>query len=74
MIKLAMVRITRHIQREGYSTHLILQIHDELVFEVPSIELSQIEPLIREAMSNALTLSVPVVVDINHGLNWLDAH
>ena len=49
---------------------MILQIHDELIFEVPDFEIISIEPMVREAMQNVLKLKVPLIVDINIGKNW----
>jgi DNA polymerase-1 len=53
---------------------MILQVHDELVCEVPRNELEPFTPLVVEVMSNALPLSVPVLVDVGSGENWLEAH
>jgi DNA polymerase I len=74
MIKLAMVRIHRRLQEEGLATRMILQVHDELVFEVPEEERDVAAALVREEMSEALPLSVPIEVGIGFGPNWLDAH
>lgn len=74
IIKLAMVRIHRVLEHEGYGTRMLLQIHDELVFEVPADELDEIRNLVREEMVSAAALNVPVVVDIHSGSTWLDAH
>lgn len=74
MIKIAMVRIHRRLQREGLRTRLLLQVHDELVFEVPPAELDVARSIIEEEMVNALPLDVPVEVDTGVGDNWLDAH
>jgi DNA polymerase-1 len=75
MIKIAMVRIHRRMQAEGLRSKMLLQVHDELVFEVPPDEEQAMRALIEEEMVNALPLDdVPVEVDINAGDNWLDAH
>ena len=74
MIKLAAVNIHRIIQHEGLCTRPLLQVHDELVFEVPAFEIDVVPNLVQEAMVSALPLSVPVEVDINYGPTWLDAH
>jgi DNA polymerase-1 len=74
MIKLAMVRIHRRLQSKHFKTRMILQVHDELVFETPPDELDMVKELIRSEMVNALPLEVPIEVDIGVGENWLDAH
>ena len=61
--------------REGkYSTKMLLQVHDELVFDVPKEELDEVKPKIESAMENAVKLDVPIVVDSGTGNNWLEAH
>ena len=74
MIKVAMVDIDRAIAGRGLESRMILQVHDELVFEVPRNERDEMEKLVRGAMESALTLSVPLVVEIGCGANWLEAH
>lgn len=70
MIKVAMVAIHRRLAREGRRARMILQVHDELVFEVPAGERAAVEPLVREEMERALPLDVPLVVDTSWGPNW----
>ena len=76
--KLAMLAIDRRIQEEGLASRMLLQIHDELVFEAPPEELEALTALVRECMENPLpedlALSVPLVVDIGHGASWSAAH
>ncbi len=74
MIKLAMVGIFREMEKQKMKSRMILQVHDELVFEAPKDEVRKLETLVREEMINALKLSVPVEVDVGTGPNWLDAH
>ena len=74
MIKLAMIRLDEEITRRKLRTRMLLQVHDELVFEVPRNELDAFKPLVAEVMTNALPLSVPVRVDVGSGANWLEAH
>ena len=74
LIKLAMIRIQKVLQEKGLSTRMIIQIHDELVFEVPHKELSEVQPLVRSHMENALQLSVPIKVDMGSGRSWYEAH
>lgn len=74
MIKLAMIRVDEALRRTGLKTRMLLQVHDELLFEVPENELEQARPIIVEAMKNALPLSVPIEVEAGTGRNWLEAH
>jgi DNA polymerase I len=74
MIKMAMIRIHEAMEKMKMQSRMILQVHDELVFDARREELDDLKPLVEEYMKNALELSVPVVVDINTGENWLEAH
>jgi DNA polymerase-1 len=70
MIKLAMVRIDAALRARGLETRMLLQVHDELVFESPPHEIAEVEPLIRESMETAMPLTVPIKVDIKTGTDW----
>jgi DNA polymerase-1 len=72
LIKLAMIRIDEDIRKRGLKSRMTLQVHDELVFEVPENEVDVMKPLVRERMENAHTLAVPLVVEIGVGKNWRD--
>jgi len=72
VIKVAMVRLHREMQRRGLRSRMILQVHDELVFEGPEEELAELRPLVVEMMEGAYTLSVPLKVDIKTGADWGD--
>ena len=74
IIKIAMIRIHNQLQAQKLQTRMLLQVHDELVFDVPKTELEIVKPLVKEAMENAFTLAVPLVADLGVGNNWLDAH
>ncbi len=74
IIKMAMIRVTERIGREGLGSRLIMQVHDELVFEVPEGEQLYMEQLVSEEMSRAVPLRVPLKVDVNVGHNWSEAH
>ncbi len=74
IIKLAMVRLHETLTAQGLRTQMTLQIHDELLFDVPDEELDIVQPLIREAMEQVLDLPVPLEVSIGVGANWLEAH
>jgi DNA polymerase-1 len=73
LIKLAMVRIHRAIREQGLHSRMLLQVHDELVFEAPPEEVQTLAELVREQMENVTQLRVPLVVDIGTGPNWLEA-
>ncbi|MEG4170414.1 MULTISPECIES: DNA polymerase I [unclassified Microcoleus] len=70
IIKLAMIEVHKILQ--NYQARLLLQVHDELIFEVPPYEWEELQPKIRSAMENALPLSVPLIVDIHAGQNWME--
>jgi DNA polymerase-1 len=74
MIKVAMIRVHDRIHGEGLDSRMILQVHDELVFDVKGGEEEALERLVREEMASGLELSVPVVVDTGFGSSWFDAH
>jgi DNA polymerase-1 len=74
VIKSAMIRVERRIREESCKSRLIMQVHDELVFEVPEGELLQMELLVEEEMSRAVEMKVPLKVDISYGANWSEAH
>jgi DNA polymerase-1 len=74
MIKIAMIHIHQLLDPKQYQTRMILQVHDELLFDVPKEELSTVEPMLRKAMEEALPLRVPVLVESGQGNNWLEAH
>ena len=74
LIKLAMIRIYGELLKRESQAQLILQIHDELVLDVPDAELEAIQELVRHEMESAMSLSVPLKVQIGQGKNWYDAH
>jgi DNA polymerase-1 len=73
LIKQAMIAIHRRLRREGLAARMLLQIHDELIFEVPAEELVRLALLVREEMAGAAALRVPLKVDLKAGPNWADA-
>jgi DNA polymerase I len=73
LIKLAMIHIHDAIREEGLASRMLLQVHDELVFEVPPAELDAMRALVRTHMEGAAELAVPLVVDLGVGPNWLEA-
>ena len=74
IIKLAMIRLQQRIQEDGWQAKMLLQVHDELVFEVPKTELADFQILVKKEMEQAFTLDVPLEVDLGVGQNWLEAH
>jgi DNA polymerase-1 len=72
LIKLAMIRIDEEVRERGLKSRMTLQVHDELVFEVPENEVEVMKPLVREHMEKAYTLEVPLLVEIGVGTNWRD--
>jgi len=74
MIKLAMVHIAAKLKESGLKCRMLLQVHDELVFELPETELAAVQELISTTMRDALKLSVPVVVEMGSGRSWFEAH
>lgn len=74
VIKIAMNRIFSCFQQEGIESKMLLQVHDELVFDVQRRELERVKALVKAQMENALSLAVPLVVDLGVGDNWLEAH
>jgi DNA polymerase-1 len=74
MIKMAMIRIHHRITREGLRSHMILQVHDELVFEVPDNEIEPMKKLVKEEMEGVFPLVVPIKIEMASGKNWDEAH
>ena len=72
LIKRAMIRVANRLKNESHPARMLLQIHDELVFETPVAEVPSLARIVKQEMECALDLSVPVVVDISAGPNWLD--
>ena len=74
LIKLAMLAVSRAMKKQNLASKMILQVHDELVFEVPEAELETMTGLVRREMESVYKLNVPLVVDVSHGPNWAEAH
>ncbi len=72
VIKLAMVNIRREMVEHGFKAKMILQVHDELIFDSPADEIDRLAELVKRCMENVLVLNVPLVVDIKAGPNWYD--
>ncbi|CAI8375660.1 MAG: DNA polymerase I [Flavobacteriaceae bacterium] len=74
IIKIAMINIQNRLIKEQMTSKMLLQVHDELVFDVFKPELDKATAIIKEEMESAYKLNIPLIVDIDHGLNWLEAH
>jgi DNA polymerase-1 len=74
MIKLAMINIHRELTRRNLKTKMLLQVHDELVFDLFKAEEKEVLPLVEEKMKIAIALDVPIDVEMGIGKTWLEAH
>ncbi|WP_320815477.1 DNA polymerase I [Flavobacterium sp.] len=74
IIKIAMINIHKRLITENWKSKMLLQVHDELVFDVHNSELEKIKPMIKQEMENAFILDVPLIVDLGLGKDWLEAH
>jgi DNA polymerase-1 len=74
MIKIAMINVYNELTDRKLKTKMILQVHDELVFDVFKPELEEVKAIVMEKMQHAIELNVPVVIEMNSGGNWLEAH
>jgi len=74
MIKLAMIKIHRELEKQNAKTKMVLQVHDELLFDAHKDEVDEFRPMIKEIMETAMPVDVPITVDTGVGDNWLDAH
>ena len=73
-MKIAMIRVWERLHREKLASELVLQIHDELVFDTFPDEVDALRAIVVEEMEHVITLSVPLTVECNYGKNWLEAH
>jgi DNA polymerase-1 len=74
IIKMAMINIHKSLCEQNFKSKMILQVHDELVFDVPINEVESLKSLVKDKMENAIKLTVPLEVEMNTGANWLEAH
>ena len=72
IIKIAMINISKRMKLEGLKSLMLLQVHDELIFEVPEDEFEIMKSLVKEEMESAVSLKVPLTVDVGYGVNWYD--
>jgi DNA polymerase-1 len=73
IVKIAMIRVSRALAKEGLETLMIMQVHDELLFEAPAGEVEEASEIIRREMEASATLDVPLIAEIGVGKNWMDA-
>ena len=69
-----MINVRKRISEEGLKSRMILQIHDELLFDAIPEEVERLSMIVREEMENVIELSIPLTVECDHGNNWLEAH
>ena len=74
IIKIAMINIHKKLTSENWKSKMLLQVHDELVFDVHNSELEKIQPMIKYEMENAYRMAVPLDVELGVGKDWLEAH
>ena len=74
IIKIAMINVQQEMEQREMKSKMLLQVHDELVFDMHNSESSELKTLVKEKMVQAVSLQVPLIVDIGEGLNWLEAH
>ena len=73
IIKIAMVNVQKMLEQVGYKSRILLQVHDELLLEVTEAEREEVGALVKQTMESAVKLSVPLIADVNYGVNWADA-
>ena len=74
IIKKAMIDVQQEMDKRGMQSKMLLQVHDELVFDMHKSESEELRCLVKEKMEQAITLKAPLAVDIGEGINWLEAH
>jgi DNA polymerase-1 len=74
IVKKAMIDVQQEMDKRGMQSKMLLQVHDELVFDMHKNESEELKLLVKEKMEQAITLKVPLTVDIGEGINWLAAH
>ena len=74
MIKIAMINIHKEFEKRKTKSKMVLQVHDELLFDIHKDEVDELKPVVKKLMENTIPMNVPIVVEIGSGDNWLDAH
>ena len=72
IIKIAMVNVQKTLEQGGYKSRILLQVHDELLLEVTAAEREEVGALVKQTMESAVKRSVPLIADVNYGVNWAD--
>ena len=73
IVKIAMINVFNALKKEGLKTRMIMQVHDELLFETPESEIKRASAIIKREMESAATLDVPLIAEIGVGDNWMNA-
>ncbi|MBS5553137.1 MAG: DNA polymerase, partial [Streptococcus mitis] len=73
ILKIAMIQLDKALVAGAYQTKMLLQVHDEIVLEVPKSELAEMKKLVKQTMEEAIQLSVPLIADENEGATWYEA-
>ena len=71
IVKIAMLKVDKDLEREGLKTQMIMQVHDELLFEAPEAEVEKASEIIKRSMESAVELDVPLTVEVGAGANWM---
>lgn len=74
IIKIAMINVSKRLKEGGYQAKLVLQVHDELIIDCPISEKDEVKKILKTEMENAVSLNVPLTVEVGEGKNWFDAH
>jgi DNA polymerase-1 len=74
LVKIAMINTQKQLIESGLEAKMLLQVHDELVFESKDSDVEAVKALVKSAMETAMKLSVPLKVEVGAGMNWLEAH
>ena len=74
IIKKAMIDIQRYLEQKKMKSKMLLQVHDELVFDMHKDEIKELKTVVKQKMEEVFTLEVPLTVELDHGANWLEAH
>ena len=74
IIKLAMISIQQKISKNNFKSKMLVQVHDELIFEIHKSELKEMKEMIKNEMENAFDIKIPLKVDMGTGINWFEAH
>ena len=74
IIKISMIEVQKRLVKDGFKAKMVLQVHDELDFECPLDEIESLKSMVKDVMSNAVKLRVPLIVDVSFAENWAEAH